>query len=560
MTEAAARVVAEETAPRGRQPRRLDHGEIARFPRARPQQLAKRPTQDFELPVSPRARPPRDGFPDWDGESAVVPAKPSPLPVSGWLVDPALGSLDPQIAVSASHVIVTTTSLIAFYSRSGSLLKLLDAPSFFGPLKADINAHLNIPSNLVAKYSVDEFYDVRALYDRYRDRFWVGGLARNSGAKYGNAVDQTYRRTKFVLAVSDDADPFGAWTLWWWDAIADDGACNDPAHPPGTVTCPGSLFRPGYGADYPCIGISDSYFVEASWTNPCAMVNVIDAHDLVQGKFTHYRFFNFAYDDGQTVGGSLQPAIHHSSSAVMYLVSNKRDLETCSIWGIIPGKPPALVHKEFPITGYVPATTGKQKPLPPTISHPQIVNTGKNLNGGQILKAVCRDGQIYAVWTDCVQWGGAPQCMASIRLMRADVTKFPAKVTPTIQRTFGKKNVSDPPTALFSYAWPCLDVTKDGNMVLNYTRTGETIFPEARFSVYRANDADISPSQQFRQGTFPVGVDDPPQSLDPAGRLDNTGSAIDPTDDKTVWVIQAFAEKSNNTTGRYRLAVQKVKP
>jgi hypothetical protein len=136
-----------------------------------------------------------------------VPVQQFPRPLKGWLVDPALGSLDPQIAVSASHVVVTTSSLIAFYSRTGSLLKLFSAASFFGPLKADINAHLNIPTDLVAKYSVDEFYDVRALYDRYRDRFWVGALARNSGAKYGNAVDQTYRRTKFVLAVSDDADP-----------------------------------------------------------------------------------------------------------------------------------------------------------------------------------------------------------------------------------------------------------------------------------------------------------------------------------------------------------------
>jgi len=133
-------------------------------------------------------------------------------------------------------------------------------------------------------------------------------------------------------------------------------------------------------------------------------------------------------------------------------------------------------------------------------------------------------------------------------------------VTTTIQRTFGKKSVSDPPNTLFSYGWPCLDVTTAGHMVLNYTRTGDSIFPEARYSIYRAGDPDISPSHLFRAGAFPVGVDDPTASLDLAGRLDNTGSAVDPADEKTVWVIQAFAEKASDTMGRYRLAVQKVTP
>jgi hypothetical protein len=501
----------------------------------------------------------------WKGESSVVSVLPVPAPSSGWLVDPSLGSLDPQIAVSQSHVIVTTTSTIAFYSRDGSLLQSLDATPFFQPLMADINSHLNIPDNLVAQYSVDEVYDMRVLYDRYRRRFWMGGLARNSGARNGTPVDRTYRRSKVVLAVSDDDDPFGAWTLWWWDAIADDGVCNAPMQPVNTVTCPGSLFSPGTGADYPCIGISDAYFVEANWTNKYAMINVIDAHDLVLGKFTHWRFYNFTYDDGTIVGGSPYPAMHHSSSAVTYVVGNKPDTKTFVVWGIIPGNPPALVHKEVPVIPFTKATTGTQRPIPLVMPYPQLVNTGDNLFLGQILKAVYRDGQLYAVWTDCVTWSGAPECMASIRLMRADVTTFPSKVTPTIQRTFGMRNVSDPPGALFSYAWPCLDVTKDGHMVINYTRTGDTIFPEARYSIYRAGNPDISPSHQFQPGTFPVGVNDPifargGTGKGLAGRLDNTGSAIDPSDDKTVWVIQAFAEKASDTEGQYRLAVQRVMP
>jgi hypothetical protein len=217
-------VDARAVATPGHEPRRLTPADLQALPKPRPTRPKREPVQDFDFPVRPPRQRATSATVEWPAESSVVPTTSPIFHLPGWLVGASLGALDPQIAVGHSHVIITTTSTIAFYTRGGSQLKVIGADAFFAPLKSDINAHLNIPSDLVEKYSINEFYDVRVLYDRYRDRLWLGGFVRNVAAKYGNAVDQTFRRTKFVLAVSDNGDPQGAWTLWWWDAIVDDGA------------------------------------------------------------------------------------------------------------------------------------------------------------------------------------------------------------------------------------------------------------------------------------------------------------------------------------------------
>ena len=115
----------------GHQPRRLTRAEIGKLPELRVSPIPQAPIQDFE--VTARAHPrlaQTVPIHPWKDESSIVVPGPFPIPIGGWQVDQALGSLDPQIAVSNSHVIVTTTSQIAFYSRNGSLLKLIGASAF----------------------------------------------------------------------------------------------------------------------------------------------------------------------------------------------------------------------------------------------------------------------------------------------------------------------------------------------------------------------------------------------------------------------------------------------
>ena len=99
-------------------------------------------------------------------------------------------------------------------------------------------------------------------------------------------------------------------------------------------------------------------------------------------------------------------------------------------------------------------------------------------------------------------------------------------------------------------------------MLVNYSRSGPTIFPEIRYSVYRAKDSDIEASKLLQAGECPLGGEDAKHASrpdeDPVGRQDFSGSAVDPEDDRAIWFIQPYAAKSSTASGAYKLKVGRV--
>ena len=114
--------------------------------------------------------------------------------------------------------------------------------------------------------------------------------------------------------------------------------------------------------------------------------------------------------------------------------------------------------------------------------------------------------------------------------------------------------VIDP--AVFNAGWPAVSVTKQGDVVMSYSRCNAMTFPEARFSILYANETSVRPSVLLRKGSYPLGVKG---AGGLTGRIDNTGIALDP-DALSVWVIQPFAEKQLDWQGRWTLVVAKVTP
>lgn len=170
------------------------------------------------------------------------------------------------------------------------------------------------------------------------------------------------------------------------------------------------------------------------------------------------------------------------------------------------------------------------------------------------------------VWDDSIP-GDARQ-IRFIRLNRVDVTLFPTYLqfghgSPAIDRRFGKRNAADPPNDIFSYYEPALAVNKDGTLVIACSRTGSTIWPQARYSVYFEKDSDIRPSQLLRKGEYPIGIEDPasgqPADNRPAaGIFDYNAAAVDPLDDRSVWTINVYATKNNVGAGQYSLLVSRI--
>jgi len=538
-------------------------------------------------------------------EGEPVLASASPLALSWEATAIANYPLDPQVAASSTHLIVTTTGgsgRIAFYEKNGALLtqtpdaQPLKNPmyeaEFFAPLLPHVNSNLALPPSVASQldgngdplFAIDTVFDTRAVFSAIHRRFFVVAIARNSAPRDPEIADtfEEYasRRTKLVVAVSRSEDPREGWHYYWWNAVISDGACYDQSSLCG---CPGTIYQPGDFADYPSVGVSRDLLVintqtfnkspirctQGEWRY--TLLHVSDVHDMLAGlsSVDGVQIWEPTYSDSTVASGVLQPAVHHDvpSSGLHYLASTRSD-DTLVIWGLTPisGGSTQLFHREIPVSRfYGPSADPDGWAYPqlagPGIGVPRPINAGSNL-GNSVLKAVSRADRLYATWEDCKQWPGASQCIPSIRLSRVDVSGFPFSVSTGpgsgfIDRTFGKRNPADPAGAINAYSWPAVDVNDDGDMVLNYARTGSGIFPEARFSVYHGDGTDIRPSYLLHAGIYTLGKEMQPGDK-PAGRLDLTGSAVDPFDPAAVWIAQPYSDLAAAGEGQYRLVIGKV--
>jgi hypothetical protein len=511
----------------------------------------------------------------------------------GWAISPdvGLGYRDPEIAVGYHHVVVTTTGALAIFDKNNGqpIGPVTSSSAFFSSLLPGINASLSLPG-----YQIDTVYALRVLFDEYRGRFWVGALARNSKARDSNmCAELSLRRSKVLVAVSESADPTGQWAMYWWDAIQDDGACkfsgscststrpcaSTPNCPGVGPACPNSTYIPGQGADYPMIGISETWFMESNAAGSGTSVTVAPADDLAgvfggsppsPGKYDVWRV-RAVFNDNTEATGSLQPAVHHGHvpGGHAFMVS-ARNGSSLVVWSLDSNNGiPELTEHDVPVACYLstPLHLGaQQKASPPGVPVAARVDLGV-IMGNQLMKAVYRNGHIYATWHDCVRWGSGrtcdsdeqSHCMTAIRLASVDVRDLSGSLSADIDRTFGGSNNSDPVGTVFSYGWPTLEVGKSGAIVLGYNRSGSTIFPESRYSVYYPNQLDIDPSHLSHAGQYTL-TESAANDDGSVGRLDVTGAALDPSDDASVWMAQAYSAKVSNTDGGWNLFVRWVNP
>src|SRR5262249_6124940 len=146
---------------------------------------------------------------------------------------------DATIAVSTTHVVVTNRNTLKIFDKAGSDLGTLSGTSLFAMLG------LNSPSFL--PFPIDAYFDMRALFDPHRKRFWVMALGVNSN--WRNRAPADIRHVTAV-AVSKTENPLDGWYLYWWDSVPHWGAAND------------DVYKAGDASDYPTIGIDTGLFHE----------------------------------------------------------------------------------------------------------------------------------------------------------------------------------------------------------------------------------------------------------------------------------------------------------
>jgi len=513
-----------------------------------------------------------------------------------WELD--IGVIDPQIAVSATDVVIGTGSWIRVFDRDGTLQLKTRVRDFFKPLwdpanSNNINASLNLPDGVQCDafgtdpgpstaFCLDTWYDVKLIYDEYRDRFWIVALARNensrdgefdnTGQKHTMAAEIAARRSKVVLAVSKTSDFFDGFYMYWWNGVIDDGACNDPS----VEICPASWYMPGESADYPAIGVSKHAFVQTNavgWRDPRQKlksnsirryhhVTIWPADVLASGSGQWGWIYGFVDPEGN-LPNHIEPALHHGRDPGAHYLANLYG-NSVTVWQVETplGTPPVLQQVQVPLVDPVnSARNGRQPDFP---SGSDSRNLRLDNVRRVIMKAVYRDDRLHLAWPECRTWSSSHEyCTTSNRLVRMDVSNFPSIPTTTASgfrdRTFGAANVlDDAPDQLSAYGNPVVEVTADHTMVSVYTRVGESgVYPEARYSVWFDGDPDLLPSNVLHEGSYPYGS---PGDAKARGQLDYGGISVDPFDDTTIWMAHGYTvqSQSGKERGVWRLAVGRL--
>lgn len=146
----------------------------------------------------------------------------------------------------------------------------------------------------------------------------------------------------------------------------------------------------------------------------------------------------------------------------------------------------------------------------------------------------------------------------TIRILRVPLKSLATKPVASsdsadgfLFRNFGYHDPDDSFNDVVSYEKPAIAVTKDGHMVILYGRVGFTtlkpLYPEVRYSVYYADDRGLCRSRLLQAGEYmPMEVkkEETVETINtPNDRMDYQTAVIDPSDDRTVWMISEFPYK-----------------
>src|SRR5262249_47299381 len=147
------------------------------------------------------------------------------------------------------------------------------ATQFFSPLGLNSDSFTPVP--------ITSYFDLRAIFDPFRKRFWIVALGTAANWK---SLPPGFMRHVTVVAVSQTEDPTGDWNLYWWAAVSHFGIDDD-------------VYDYGDVSDYPALGIDATLFHET---------HSVNNFDILHTKTFRYQRVTFHGADQMAAG--LPPA------------------------------------------------------------------------------------------------------------------------------------------------------------------------------------------------------------------------------------------------------------
>jgi len=406
---------------------------------------------------------------------------------------------DPYIAVGPNHIISIVNSVFCIWDKNGGLLKTISGDAFFTPVVPGVST-----------------FDPKVLYDHFSKRWVMVWLH----------ADQTNKKAYFLLAVSASDNPLGNWSTW---AL--------PSSLNGSTTVDQWGDYQGVGYDDSCIYITSNQFSNAG-TFQYAKIRIVPKAQLytnTAGPVIWNDLWNILLP---SYGGSVfcvRPSIarDHESGYYLTFIPNY-SANFISVYKITnPATNPALTGSIVYVNTFYPASNANQ------LGGGSMLLEG---GGGQLRnEPKVMDNKMWLTHTVRNPYATAN---SAVRYLQLDLSaSAPALLQDQLLGASG-----------FWHFYSALEVDKDQNVAITYSRSGDTQYAGAYYTYEYKNETSLRNSNVLQAGRANY-VKDFSSGRNRWG--DYNGIIIDPSDSSSFWLFgeYVFAKDTWGTwTGEMRLA------
>ncbi|MGE5458520.1 MAG: YCF48-related protein, partial [Methanococcaceae archaeon] len=392
---------------------------------------------------------------------------------------------DPNLAVGPTHIVSAINLAFMIHDKTGKKIKTVDLSKWY--------------STTIKNTS---FTDPKIIYDQFAKR-WVLVLL---------AYNLTERNGYYMVSVSKDSLPTG----YWYNYAL-------PAHVNGKDTSGNWADYEGLGYDKNAIYITSNQFTFDGYFD-YSKLRIIDKSQLYSntgGMVEWADLWNIKNPSGSKVFTLKPSRIYDENPADYYLLTRARSTKGTYLTLYRLSNPlsnPQLNAVNVPVTEYSTQGGSFQLGSKQTID----ANDGRFAN-----EPVLRNGRLYNVFGVRSGTGG--------QYVGFNYTCIDINTNSAIEDiTMGMDN--------YFYSYPALDVDKEGNVVVAYSRSGVNEYQGAYFTGKLAGSTSFTGSNILKEGAGSYYVTG---GGDRNRWGDYMGAYLDPADQNKIWVISQYVAANN---------------
>jgi len=406
------------------------------------------------------------------------------IPDQGWFIPP-----DPYVAVGPNHIMAVVNSRFRIFDKQGNILSTIEASNWYS-----------------STLSGADPFDPKITYDQYAKRWvmvWLN-VSSNSQTAY------------YLVSVSDDSIPTGTWYNW-----------KLPSTTNGNTAAANWADYQGVGYDQNAIYLTSNQFTAAGSFN-YVKIRIIKKSDLyanTAGAVNWKDLWNIKDASNNNVFGT-RPARMYGTSDGFYFVSASPYVTGTyfTVYKLTnPLTTPQMTAVNVPVTAYTDP------------NDPQQLGGSQRIDGGGSglrNEPVYRNGKLYLTHAVKSGTGGA---YSAVRYVVIDVNTN----TAIEDKSMGSDG--------YYHSYPAIEVDKDGNIVMTYTRSSSTEYAGAYYTTKPVGNVNPTGSKVLKAGN---GYYYKTFGGDRNRWGDYNGAWVDPSDESKIWIFTEYVA-STNTWGSW---------